>query len=252
MSGTLAWPTHPAGFVVLAHEGGPPNPRIVAVARRLRASGLGTLLLNLGGPPHGGDRGAPLDADGLTRRLLAAAEWLASQPEAAGLSLGLLGTSAGAVAALRVAEGTAIPIGAIVSCGSCTDLPVTALDRVRAPTLLLAGAGDPEALERNRQAYRRLGGPKRLVVIPGAGAPFEEPGTLDQIGHWAAEWFVFHLALERAWRAARGAGSGRRPERHDQQRQSGLPHQLGGDTAEQRAIHPGEAVRAHHKAVRPG
>jgi dienelactone hydrolase len=205
LSGILAWPTHPAGFAVLAHESsnGSPGPRIPAVAQRLRTAGLGTLLLDLAPPV--GDRGASLDADGLTRRLLAAAGWLASQPEAAGLSLGLFGTGAGAVAALRAAAGAAIPIGAIVACGSCSDLPAAALDRVRAPTLLLAGARDPDTLERSRQAYRRLGGAKRLIVIPGAGPSFEEPASLEQAADWAAEWFVFHLALERAWRAARGA-----------------------------------------------
>ena len=204
LPGILAWPTHPAGFAVLGHEGGSGSPsrRILAVARRLRAAGVGTLLLDLG-PPGGADRSASLGAEGLSGCLLAAAEWLASQPEAAGLSVGLFGTGAGA--ALRVAAGTAMPIGAIVSCGSCSDLPVAALDRVRAPTLLLAGARDPDALERNRQAYRRLGCAKRLIAIPGAGASFEEPGSLEQAADWAAEWFVFHLALERAWRAARGA-----------------------------------------------
>jgi putative phosphoribosyl transferase len=248
LPGTLAWPTHPAGFVLFSQESGTSRSGqpTLAVAGRLREAGLGTLLLDA----SPGDDCA-FEVDRLTRGLLAAAEWLANQAEAAGLSLGLLGIRDGAAPSLRVAAGAATPIGAVVSSDGRPELATAVLDRVRAPTLLLVGARDPEVLELNRQAYRRLGGPKRLVVMPGGG--LEEAGALERAADWTAEWFVFHLALERAWRAARGVEprSTGRAERYDQQRQAGVPHQLGGNAAEQRAVHPGEAVGSHHQAVRP-
>jgi hypothetical protein len=42
-----------------------------------------------------------------------------------------------------------------------------------------------------------------LVVIDGATHLFEEPGTLEQAGRWAAQWFVEHLAKVARWRSAR-------------------------------------------------
>jgi putative phosphoribosyl transferase len=207
LPGTLAWPTHPAGLVLFAHGSGSGrgSPRNLAVAQHLRQAGLGTLLFDLLTEEEAADRRTVFDIDLLAGRLLQATEWLAHQPEAAGLSLGYFGASTGAAAALQAAARAAIPIGAVVSRGGRPDLAMASLDRVRAPTLLLVGSRDPEVLELNRQAYRRLTAPKRLVVIPGAGHLFEEPGTLGKVAEWAAEWFVFHLALEQAWRARRRA-----------------------------------------------
>jgi hypothetical protein len=46
----------------------------------------------------------------------------------------------------------------------------------------------------NEEAMGRLAGPKSLVVIPGAGHLFEEPGTLDLAALRARDWFSVHLA----------------------------------------------------------
>jgi hypothetical protein len=56
-----------------------------------------------------------------------------------------------------------------------------------------------------RAALARLGGPKRLAAIRSTGRRFADAGALDGAGRWAAAWFVQHLAMERAWRAARSS-----------------------------------------------
>ncbi len=205
LPGTLAWPSHPSGIVLFAHGSGSGrlSPRNAAVARQLRAAGLGTLLFDLLTEAEAQDRANVFDIDLLADRLLLATEWVARQPEAAGLSLGYFGASTGAAAALRAAAHSGTPIGAVVSRGGRPDLAMRDLDRVSAPTLLLVGARDLDVLELNRRAFRRLSCTKQLVVIPRAGHLFEEPGTLAQVGEWAAEWFVHHLAMERTWQAAR-------------------------------------------------
>jgi hypothetical protein len=38
---------------------------------------------------------------------------------------------------------------------------------------------------------------RRMVIVPGAGHLFEEPGTLDQVVVHAREWFLAHLAESR-------------------------------------------------------
>src|SRR2546421_11418 len=65
--------------------------------------------------------------------------------------------------------------------------------RVEAATLLVVGGNDPEVLELNREARGRMRCPTELVVIPGAGHLFEEPGAMERVSGLAAEWFGTHL-----------------------------------------------------------
>lgn len=109
------------------------------------------------------------------------------------LSLGYFGASTGAAAALvAAAEGEGV--GAIVSRGGRPDLAGDALERVRAPTLLIVGGNDAQVLDLNRQAFEALGCEKRLEVVPGATHLFEEPGCLETVARLAGEWFTRHLA----------------------------------------------------------
>jgi hypothetical protein len=47
----------------------------------------------------------------------------------------------------------------------------------------------------NRTALARLTGVKDLVIIPGAGHLFEEPGALGQVAERALRWFLQHVTL---------------------------------------------------------
>jgi alpha-beta hydrolase superfamily lysophospholipase len=67
------------------------------------------------------------------------------------------------------------------------------LRRVNAATLLIVGGDDDMVIALNEQAMRALSCEKKLLIVPGASHLFEEPGTLDQVAHAAAEWFAQHL-----------------------------------------------------------
>jgi dienelactone hydrolase len=131
------------------------------------------------------------DVNLLAGRLVALSGWLETRPDVAGLPVGYFGASTGAAAALVAAAADPEQrVGAVVSRGGRPDLAGDALDRVRAPTLLIVGGSDELVLDLNRQAARRLSGEHRLEVVPGATHLFEEPGTLEQVGELAAGWFV--------------------------------------------------------------
>ena len=84
-------------------------------------------------------------------------------------------------------------VGAVVSRGGRPDLAGEALDKVRAPTLLIVGGNDTAVIEMNRAALARLRGEKQLQIIPGASHLFEEPGALEAVARLALDWFQRYL-----------------------------------------------------------
>ncbi len=197
LPGMLAWPLDPVGAVLFVHGSGSGrlSPRDAAVAQQLRGAGVTTLLFDLLTEPEGRDRSNVFDIEFLAGRLLEVTEWLARQPEVAGLGFGYFGASTGAAAALKAAA-SRTDIGAVVSRGGRPDLAGSALRRVLAPTLLLVGSRDPIVLQLNQAALAQLTCLKQLVVIPGASHLFEEPGTLMEAAGYAARWFVHYLAKQ--------------------------------------------------------
>src|SRR5204862_197188 len=75
----------------------------------------------------------------LAERLVAAIEWLDSEPATRGLPVGLFGASTGAAAALVAAAARPDAVAAVVSRGGRPDLAGDALPRVRAPSLFMGG-----------------------------------------------------------------------------------------------------------------
>lgn len=199
LPGDLAVPEPARAVVVFAHGSGSSrkSPRNVAVADRLNAAELATLLFDLLTPEEGEDRARVFDIPLLAERLDAAARWVRRTPELGDLPLGLFGASTGAAAAL-VAAARLDRVAAVVSRGGRPDLAGDALERVRAPTLLVVGGEDRDVLELNRAAERRLRVETRIEVVPGAGHLFEEPGALERVSELAASWFSEHV----------GAGAG--------------------------------------------
>ena len=193
MEGTLELPHDAAGVVLFAHGSGSSrlSPRNNHVARVLRDAGIGTLLLDLLTPHEDSLVHNRFDISLLTRRLRAAAAWLAAQDATLALPLGLFGASTGAAAALQLAADPAVPVAAVVSRGGRPDLAgVDALRAVEAPTLLIVGGADEPVIALNEQAYAELGCVKRLAIVPGATHLFEERGTLDEVARLAADWFA--------------------------------------------------------------
>jgi pimeloyl-ACP methyl ester carboxylesterase len=80
-------------------------------------------------------------------------------------------------------------VRAVVSRGGRPDLAGDALERVRAPTLLIVGGDDAPVITLNKQAARLLHCEHELMTVPGATHLFEEPGALDEVTRWAAGWF---------------------------------------------------------------
>jgi putative phosphoribosyl transferase len=196
LNGDLAVPPEARGLVVFAHGSGSSrrSPRNRAVAAALNRAGLATLLFDLLDEREAGRRELVFDIALLARRLAAAARWARADARLGELPLGFFGASTGAAAALIVAAELGEAVGAVVSRGGRPDLAGDRLPQVTAPTLLIVGGRDPEVLELNRVAAAALRCPHELVVVPGAGHLFEEPGTLEAVAGHAAGWFGRHLA----------------------------------------------------------
>lgn len=206
LRGTLAWPVHPSGLVILARSGGagPPERRL---AGQLRAEGMSTLLLDLLPGDGESEAAAIRTAERCVGRLAIAAAWAAAQPEVAGLPLGYLGVGKLAAAPLAGADTSPLPVQAVVVAFGRPDLLGDRLAAIQVPTLFITGSRDEEGFRAHRAALARLGGPRHLTILPGTGPGSDTPAASEELGRCAASWFVHYLAMEPAWR--RGMRSSR-------------------------------------------
>jgi putative phosphoribosyl transferase len=194
LKGLLGASERSSALIIFAHGSGSGrlSPRNNYVAEALRKSGLATLLLDLLTPEEEIRRSNVFDIPLLAERLLLATVWAREQAATAQLPIGYFGASTGAGASL-VAAADDGRIFAIVSRGGRPDLAGGALERVRAPTLLIVGGNDREVIALNREAQQRLKAESKLVIVPDATHLFEEPGALDEVIAHAARWFLTHL-----------------------------------------------------------
>jgi len=196
LEGELVLPPHATGVVLFAHGSGSSrfSPRNTYVAGVLQQRGIGTLLFDLLTREEDRDYEVRFDIPLLTRRLLAATEWLQARPETQSMKLGYFGASTGAAAALQAAAQMKNKITAVVSRGGRPDLAgEVALRQVTAPTLLIVGGADHGVIELNQRAYALMSCEKKIIKIPGATHLFEEPGTLQLAADGAADWFAQRL-----------------------------------------------------------
>ena len=193
--GDLVVPKNPRGIILFAHGSGSSrhSPRNTFVADRLNASGFATLLLDLLTPTEEQDRRNVFDIPLLAERVIEASMWISSEPDIAGLPLGLFGASTGAGAALQAAAELQTRVSAVVSRGGRPDLAGPHLPRVLAPTLLIVGGDDHRVIDLNKQANVALTCEKLLRIVPGASHLFEEPGTLETAIEFARAWFEHYL-----------------------------------------------------------
>jgi dienelactone hydrolase len=196
LTGDLGLPDGAHGLVVFAHGSGSSrlSPRNRAVSAALWAGGFATLLLDLLTRDEERideiTREHRFDIGLLSERLVAAVDWASREEQVRNLPIGLFGASTGAAAALVAAAQRPAVIKAVVSRGGRPDLAGAALDRVRAPTLLIVGGYDAQVIDLNREALHRLHCTKRLDIVPHATHLFEEPGALDQVAALARQWFA--------------------------------------------------------------
>jgi putative phosphoribosyl transferase len=199
--GMLTVPANPIGLVVFAHGSGSSrlSPRNRYVAKVLQSKGMATLLFDLLTPEEEADdrntSAYRFDIDLLSRRLSSAVLWTRQEASVRDLPIGLFGASTGAAAALVTAAQLPDLVTSVVSRGGRPDLAGDQLGQVRASVLLLVGGKDEIVLGLNRQALAKLSCEhKQLRIVPGATHLFEEPGTLDEVAHAAADWFAHYLS----------------------------------------------------------
>jgi putative phosphoribosyl transferase len=199
LQGNLIIPRNARGIVVFAHGSGSSrfSSRNRYVAEELRHGGLGTLLLDLLTPSEEAidARNAQLrfNIEMLAQRLVGTIDWLAEQPDAGHLPVGLFGASTGGGAALVAAAEVPERVDAVVSRGGRPDLAGDALPHVKAPTLLIVGGDDIPVIEMNREALARMSCTRELTIVPGASHLFEEAGKLEAVAMLAGDWFEKYL-----------------------------------------------------------
>jgi putative phosphoribosyl transferase len=178
------------GLIIFAHGSGSSrkSPRNQFVAKELNQVGFSTLLFDLLTENESKDRSNVFDLNLLARRLLLATDAGMNHFKAMKPSLGYFGASTGAGAALVAAAQSRHKISAIVSRGGRPDMADQYLSHVDAPTLLIVGGEDPQVLELNRKAAKKLKH-SNLVIVPEATHLFEEPGALEEVVEHAASWF---------------------------------------------------------------
>lgn len=200
LDGDLVVPAGARGIVLFAHGSGSSrqSPRNRRVARQLQDAGFATLLFDLLTLDE--ERRDAITAELrfnialLAERLARATDWVASQPDLSELPVGYFGASTGGAAALVAAALRPRSIHAVVSRGGRPDLAGPYLPRVKAPTLLVVGGYDAPVITMNHSALAQLQlRAKQLVIVPGAGHLFEEPGTLDRVAELARAWFERYL-----------------------------------------------------------
>ncbi len=203
LAADLYIPAMAEGLVLFAHGSGSSrhSPRNQFVARKLNERQLATLLVDLLTAEEEAvdvhTREYRFDIALLSRRVVESIAWVRASETFADMPLGCFGSSTGAAAALIAAAERPDDVAAVVSRGGRVDLAAYALSRVLCPVLLLVGELDHVVWEINRQMLDRIAAPvKKLVVIPGASHLFEEPGALEAVAGYAAEWFAQYLRRE--------------------------------------------------------
>ncbi len=199
LHGDLAVPEGSQGIVLFAHGSGSSrmSPRNRFVAQVLMDAGLATLLMDLltvdeeAADMRSGH--LRFDIGFLAERLVAATDWLTSSPATGRLAVGYFGASTGAGAALVAAAQRPDVVRTIVSRGGRPDLAGDALERVKAPTLLIVGGHDGPVIDMNRDAMARMRAEVKIEIVPGASHLFEEPGRLEAVARLARDWFARHL-----------------------------------------------------------
>lgn len=194
LTGNLMIPLKARSIVIFSHGSGSSrfSRRNMAVSEYLYKLNFGTLLFDLLTEEEDMIAENRFDIDLLSQRLIDASTWLMKQESAKDCRLGYFGASTGAASALKAAA-QMNSISAIVSRGGRPDLAGDALEKVKAPTLLIVGGLDLDVLQLNREAFTHLKCKKQLQVVKGATHLFEEAGKMKEVCELAGNWFSRHM-----------------------------------------------------------
>jgi dienelactone hydrolase len=196
LKGNLGVPTGARGIVLFAHGSGSSRhcPQNRYLAQVLRQARIATLLLDLlTQAEEASHQDSPDGIDLFAERLVGATDWLLQNPLTQNLSLGYFGTNTGASAALIAAAECPEAISAVVSRSGWLDRAGEIVSRIEAPTLLIVGGNEAQAIAENRSALGQLKAEKQLEIVRGATHSFAEPGALERVAWLASQWFDRHL-----------------------------------------------------------
>lgn len=196
LKGNLSLPAGAGGIVLFVHGSGSSRhcPQNRYLAQVLRQARLATLLLDLLTQAEEASHQAPPDSiDLFAERLVGATDWLLQNPLTQNLNLGYFGTNTGASAALIAAAERPEAVNAVISRSGRTERAGEAVSRIEAPTLLIVGGNEAEAIAENQSALKQLKAERQLEIIPGATHSFAEPGVLERLAWLASQWFSRHL-----------------------------------------------------------
>jgi pimeloyl-ACP methyl ester carboxylesterase len=128
----------------------------------------------------------------LTRGLVEALQCLRSDHR--GVPLGVFGAGLAGCAALQAAAMLPGMVEAVVALELAWTRAMPPLGWVSAATLLMVGRDDPVMLDASRRALPRLGGARRLEIVPGAGDRGDATAA-QAVADIAAQWFAQRLPL---------------------------------------------------------
>jgi putative phosphoribosyl transferase len=194
-------------MVIFAHGSGSGrrSPRNKYVSRILNECGISTLLVDL--LTENEERidditaeyrfNIPLLADRLTLVTQFILDYHHNQKVKA-KEIGYFGASTGAAAALIAAEKMKNVVKAVVSRGGRVDLAhkFVSTENIVCPILFIVGENDEHVIRWNQYVLENQIPNvkyKQIIIIPGASHLFEEPGKLEEVAKYAAEWFTKYL-----------------------------------------------------------
>ena len=194
LDGVLSIPPNPKGIVLVVQANGTEASRlrVPLIASALHEEGLATLAFSLLNVEEKKEdvltRELRFNIPLLSHRLLESLKWISSQEELASLEFAFLAKGTAVAAALCAAAELKEKVKGVICVAGRPDLAGGALQKVQAHTLLIVGSEDHGVIEINEKAFGRLLCEKKLAIVNGAGHRFEEPGTLEEVGHLSAEW----------------------------------------------------------------
>ncbi len=194
VAATLNQPAKPVAIVIFAHGNNSNHlsPANNFVADALNQNNITTLIPDLLTAEEKKTVENALNIDLLTDRLIRVTEKALEQFAFDDLPIGFFGAETGVASVLDAAAFLGEAIKAIVCSGNRFDF-AKKIKEVKAPTLLIAGSSDSQAIDLNRKIYDQLSCDRKIEIIDGASHLFAEPGTLNEMANLAVAWFDLYL-----------------------------------------------------------
>lgn len=194
---TLLLPTGAArhAVVILVEEGdGSTVSEDRAIAEVARSEGTAVLCLARARPAPGPGR-AEARRSPDAEDVLAAARWLRSRTDVDPTRIGIAGGGGAAGPILRAAARDP-GFRAVVLWSPGGDVEPLAIQRLTTPTLLVVGEHDEPGRRTAEALTAMLDGPRRIEVVKGVNARFDEPRALDQAATVTVRWAQQHLGAQ--------------------------------------------------------